>query len=125
VLHGLIFYFLLWLISRGHLSVWARLVIAVLIESGWELYENSNYLINRYRLAGYDYSGDSIINSVGDIVSMITGFLIASRLPAWVSVVLLIATEVIVAILIRDNLLLNIINLIHPISWITKWQDGG
>jgi hypothetical protein len=89
------------------------------------LYENSNYLINRYRLAGYDYSGDSIINSVGDIVSMITGFLIASRLPAWVSVVLLIATEVIVAILIRDNLLLNIINLIHPISWITKWQDGG
>ena len=125
VLHGLIFYFLLWLISRGHLSVWARLVIAVLIESGWELYENSNYLINRYRLAGYDYSGDSIINSVGDIVSMITGFLIASRLPAWVSVVLLIATEVIVAILIRDNLLLNIINLIHPIAWITKWQDGG
>ena len=56
---------------------------------------------------------------------MITGFLIASRLPAWVSVVLLIATEVIVAILIRDNLLLNIINLIHPIAWITKWQDGG
>ena len=54
VLHGLIFYFLLWLISRGHLSVWARLVIAVLLESGWELYENSNYLINRYRLAGYD-----------------------------------------------------------------------
>jgi len=125
VLHGLIFYFLLWLISRGHLSVWARLVIAVLVESGWELYENSNYLINRYRLAGYDYSGDSIINSVADIVSMVTGFLIASRVPAWVSVLLLIATEVIVAILIRDNLLLNIINLIHPIAWITKWQEGG
>jgi len=124
-LHGLIFYFLLWLICRGHLSVWARLVIAVLLESGWELFENSNYLVNRYRAAGVDYSGDSIINSVADIVAMMVGFLIASRVPAWVSVVLLIATEVIVAILIRDNLLLNIINLIHPIAWITKWQDGG
>ena len=56
---------------------------------------------------------------------MMTGFLIASRIPPWVSVLLLIATEVIVAILIRDNLLLNIINLVHPIEWITKWQDGG
>ena len=125
VLHGLIFYFLLWLISRGHLSVWARLVLAVLFESGWELYENSNYLINRYRTAGYDYSGDSIINSVADIVSMAVGFLIAARVPAWVSVLLLIATEVVVAILIRDNLLLNILNLIHPVEWITKWQEGG
>ena len=125
VLHGLIFYFLLWLISRGHLSVWARLVIAVLLESGWELFENSNYLIARYRAAGVDYSGDSIINSVADIVAMMTGFLIASRVPAWVSVLLLIATEVVVAILIRDNLLLNIINVIHPIAWITKWQEGG
>jgi hypothetical protein len=124
-LHGLIFYFLLWLICRGHLSVWARLVIAVLLESGWELFENSNYLVERYRAAGVDYSGDSIVNSIGDIVAMMTGFLIASRVPAWVSVVLLIATEVIVAMLIRDNLLLNIINLIHPIAWITKWQEGG
>ena len=76
-------------------------------------------------MAGYDYSGDSIINSVADIVAMMTGFLIASRVPAWVSVLLLIATEVVVAILIRDNLLLNILNLIHPIGWITKWQEGG
>jgi Protein of unknown function (DUF2585) len=125
VLHGLIFYFLLWLISRGHLSVWARLVIAVAFESGWELYENSNYLINRYRLAGYNYSGDSIVNSVADIVSMIVGFLIAARVPAWVSVMLLIGTETFDAWLIRDNLLLNILNLIRPMEWITKWQDGG
>ena len=124
VLHGIIFYFLLWLISRGHLSMWARLVIAVLLESGWELYENSNYLIKRYQAAGYDYTGDSIINSIADIVAMVVGFLIASRLPAWVSVLLLIATEVIVAMLIRDNLLLNIISLVHPIEWITKWQGG-
>jgi hypothetical protein len=125
VLHGIIFYFVLWLLARGHLSIAARFVIAVALESVWELYENSNYLINRYRAAGYDYSGDSIINSVADIVAMMVGFLIASRVPAWVSVLLLIATEVIVAVLIRDNLLLNIINLIRPIGWITQWQDGG
>ena len=124
VLHGIIFYFVLWLISRGHLSMWARLVIAVLLEAGWELFENSNYLINRYRAQGVDYSGDSIINSVADIVAMMVGFLIASRLPPWVSVLLLIATEVIVAMLIRDNLLLNIITLTYPIEWITKWQGG-
>lgn len=125
VLHGLIFYFVLWLLSRGHLSVAARLVIAVLVESAWELYENNNILINRYRAAGYDYSGDSIINSVADIVSMMVGFFIASRVPPWVSVLLLIATEVGVGALIRDNLLLNIISLVHPIDWITRWQGGG
>jgi Protein of unknown function (DUF2585) len=125
VLHGIIFYFVLWLVCRGHLSIAARFVIAVALESAWELFENSNYLINRYRAAGVDYSGDSIINSTADIVAMMAGFLIASRVPPWVSVLLLIATEVIVAVLIRDNLLLNIIALIHPIDWITQWQDGG
>jgi len=126
VLHGIIFYFLLWLICRGHLSVWARLVIAVLLESGWELFENSSYIINRYQSADVAYNGDSIINSVGDIVSMMVGFLIAARVPPWVSVLLVIGTELADLALIRDNLTLNILNLlIHPVEWITKWQEGG
>jgi hypothetical protein len=125
VLHGLIFFFVVWLIFRGRVSVWAGLVLAVLIESGWELYENSNYLINRYRTAGYDYSGDSIVNSVFDIFSMMVGYLIAAVAPAWMSVLLLVGVEVGMGALIRDNLLLNIVNLIHPVDWITKWQDGG
>ena len=77
--------------------MWAGLVLAVMLESGWELYENSNYLIARYRAAGFDYSGDSIINSVADILAMAAGYPFASRMPPWVSVLLLIATEVIVA----------------------------
>ena len=71
------------------------------------------------------YNGDSIINSVGDIVSMAVGFLIAARVPAWVSILLLIGTELGDLALIRDNLSLNILNLIHPVEWITKWQEGG
>ena len=125
VLHGMLFYFFLWFVCRGHLSVGARLVIAVLLESGWELFENSNYMIGRYQSADVTYSGDTIVNSVGDMLSMMVGFLIAARVPAWVSVLLLIGAELGVLVLIRDNLTLNIVNLIHPVEWITKWQEGG
>ena len=127
VLHGVIFYFLLWFVFRGRLSVAARLVIATLIEGAWEIFENTPFIINRYRTQtiSRDYFGDTIINTVGDILAMIFGFLIASRLPAWVTVFLLIATELVLLYLIRDNLLLNIIMLIYPLEWIKQWQLGG
>ena len=127
VLHGVIFYFLLWLVFRGRLSVGARLVLATLIEGAWEIFENTPFIINRYRTQtiSRDYFGDTIINSVGDILAMIFGFLIASRLPAWVTVFLLIATELVLLYLIRDNLLLNIIMLVYPLEWIKQWQAGG
>ena len=97
VLHGIIFYWLLSVVAKGRLSVAARLVIAMGIEAGWEIFENTPFIINRYRTQtiSHDYFGDSIVNSVGDMLSMLVGFLLASRLPAWVTVVLLIATEVI------------------------------
>lgn len=127
VLHGVIFYFLLWFIFRGRLSVAARLVIATLIEGAWEIFENTPFIINRYRTQtiSRDYYGDTAINIVGDIVAMVVGFLIAARLPAWVTVVLLVATELVLLYLIRDNLLLNIIMLIYPLEWIKQWQAGG
>jgi hypothetical protein len=123
MLHGILLYFLIWLIGRGRVPPAAGLIIAVLLESGWELWENSNYLIDRYNKAGVVYAGDSIINSVGDLLVMMLGFLIAATAPIWVSVLILVGTEVGLALLIRDNLLLNIINLIHPIDWISKWQE--
>jgi hypothetical protein len=127
VLHGIIFYWLLTIIAKGRLSVAARLVIAVGIEAAWEIFENTPFIINRYRAqtVSRDYYGDSIVNSVGDMLAMLVGFLLASRLPAWVTVMLLIATEVILLFLIRDNLLLNIVMLIHPVEWIKQWQLAG
>ena len=121
VLHGIIFYWLLTIVAKGRLSVAARMVLAMGIEAGWEIFENTPFIINRYRAqtVSRDYFGDSIVNSVGDMLSMLVGFLLASRLPAWVTVFLLIATEVLLLALIRDNLTLNVIMLIHPIDWIT------
>jgi Protein of unknown function (DUF2585) len=124
VLHGVVFYFLLTIIFRGRLSVAARLVIATLIECAWEVFENTPMIINRYRTKtiSNDYFGDTIVNSVGDILSMIVGFLLAARLPAWVTVFLFIATEVVMFMLLRDNLTLNVIMLVYPMEWIRQLQ---
>jgi hypothetical protein len=127
VLHGIIFYWLLTVIAKGRLSVAARLAIATGIEAGWEIFENTPFIINRYRAqtVSRDYYGDSIVNSIGDMLAMLVGFLLAARLPAWITVLLLVATEVVLLWLIRDNLLLNIVMLIYPLDWIKQWQQAG
>lgn len=127
VLHGVVFYWLLWGVFRGRLSVAARLVIAVLIEGAWEILENTPFIINRYRsqTISLGYTGDSVVNSVGDMLAMIAGFLLASRLPVWVTVMLFIITEAALLYLIRDNLLLNVVMLLYPLDWIRQWQVGG
>ena len=102
-------------------------MMAVLLEATWEIVENTPLVINRYRAAtiALDYFGDSIVNSMSDIGSMMLGFWIARRSPVWFSVALVIVLEVLVAALIRDNLTLNIIMLIHPFEAIKRWQMGG
>jgi hypothetical protein len=126
VLHGIGFYALLRLAAR-RLPPEARLVIAVLLETTWEIIENTPFVINRYRAAtiSLDYYGDSVINSMSDIVSMIGGFWIAGRAPAWASIGIVIAVEALLAIIIRDNLTLNILMLIHPFDAIKQWQLGA
>jgi hypothetical protein len=123
IIHGIGFYFLLWLAGR-RLPPEARFVLAVLLEGAWEVFENTPFVINRYRAAtiSLDYYGDSIINSMSDIASMMLGFWIARRAPAWLSVGLVIVLEVVVALIIRDNLTLNILMLIHPFEAIKRWQ---
>jgi hypothetical protein len=127
ILHGIILYWLIGLLAQGRLSVAARLVIATSFEAAWEVFENTPFIINRYRSVtiARDYFGDSIVNSLADITAMILGFLLAARLPAWVTVALLVGVEVILLVLIRDNLILNIIMLIHPMDWLRMWQAGG
>lgn len=125
ILHGLIFYAALQLrpiASRVSLPV--RALIAVSIEVGWELLENSPIIIDRYRAvtASLDYAGDSVLNSVADVGWCALGFWFASRAPWWASVALLVVAEVGCAWWIHDNLTLNILMLVHPIDAVRAWQ---
>jgi hypothetical protein len=126
VIHGMVFYAILWLVARS-LPPGVRFVIAVGLEAAWEVFENTPFIINRYRAAtiALDYYGDSVVNSVADIAAMMLGFLIARRAAVWLSVLLVIVMEVAVAAIIRDNLTLNIIMLLHPLEAIKQWQLGA
>ncbi len=123
VIHGFIFYGLLWLVAR-RLPVGIRLVIATLIESAWEIFENTDLIINRYRevTISLDYYGDSVINSTFDILFMVLGFVAASRLPAWLTLLVAAVMEIFVGYMIHDNLTLNIIMLLWPLQIIRDWQ---
>jgi Protein of unknown function (DUF2585) len=130
IIHGFIFYGVYWLAQRlsGRMIPLAvGLIAAILVESLWEIAENTDTVINRYREAtiALDYFGDSILNSVADIAAMIIGFFVARRLPVLVTVLLALAMELLVGALIRDNLTLNVIMLLYPLDWIKAWQTGS
>ncbi|MFD0987476.1 DUF2585 domain-containing protein [Methyloligella solikamskensis] len=126
VIHGFIFYGLLWLAFGRRLSFGARLVLALLVECGWEIVENTDAVIQRYRDAtiALDYYGDSVINSVMDILAMVLGFWLASRWPVWLTVTVAVALELFTGVMIRDNLTLNVVMLLWPMDWIKEWQAG-
>lgn len=131
LIHGLLFYFFAhilwrrWRLFGGLPARWA-LPIAVAFEGFWEVLENTPFIINRYRevTVSWGYVGDSIVNSMSDIGWMIVGFLLASRLPAWASVVLGVALELFTLAMIRDNLTLNVLMLLWPVDAIVQWQAG-
>lgn len=126
VIHGFVFYYLLWKFGKK-LPFGLKLVIALLVEAGWEILENSPLIIDRYRAAtiSLNYYGDSVLNSLFDIAFMLAGFYLARKLPVWAIIGLTILMEVAVGYLIRDNLTLNIIMLIYPLQAIKNWQMGG
>lgn len=126
VIHGVLFYFLLWLASRW-IAAGPRFLLAVTLEAVWEMIENSSFIIERYRAQtlSLDYYGDSVVNSLSDIIAMIAGYWLARRFPTWIVIVFVLVIEVALALGIRDNLTLNIIMLIHPIDAIKRWQMGG
>jgi hypothetical protein len=126
VIHGFIFYFLLWFVAY-HLPTRQRFLIAFAVEAGWEIFENTPFIINRYRetTISLDYYGDSIVNSIFDIVAMAVGFVAAWRLPMWAVIGAAVFLEVLLLYLIRDNLTLNVIMLLYPFETIRMWQMGG
>ncbi len=125
ILHGVVFFWVLFLFRRK-LPLDRRFLIAMLIEMAWEIWENTPFIIDRYRTAtiSLDYYGDSILNSCGDVIFCMLGFWFASRFSWKCSVVLFIAIELLMLYFIRDNLTLNILMLIYPIDAIRTWQAG-
>jgi len=125
VIHGFLFYGLLWLVAR-RLSFGWRLSIATLVEAAWEIIENSDAVIERYRTVtiSLDYYGDSVLNVVADIVAMIVGFWLAAKLPVWVTVALILLFEGVTIWIIRDGLALNVLMLLWPLEWVAEWQAG-
>ena len=123
ILHGVVFFWLLvWLSKRVSFS-W-RLTLAVLIEASWEVAENAPYIIQRYRTAtiGLGYEGDSVINSLADIVCCAAGFVLARILGFRLSLLVFMLVELLLAVTVRDNLTLNVLMLLCPIDAIKHWQ---
>ena len=123
IIHGFLFYWLA-IVVLPRASFGARLTLAVVIEAAWELLENSPIIIDRYRTAtlAIGYQGDSILNSAMDTVAMGLGFLFAARAPVWLTVALALGFEILTAIIIRDNLTLNVLMLVWPLDAVKAWQ---
>jgi hypothetical protein len=123
VLHGFLFFWLIaWLVPRLE-SSW-QLTLAIVVEAAWEVFENTNFIIERYRTAtaALGYNGDTVVNSLGDILCCIVGFMIAGRLGFRRSLIALVALELVLILWIRDSLLLEILMLVIPVDVIRTWQ---
>ena len=125
-LHGVLFFWLTVRVFRK-LPIARRFCLAIGLECAWEVLENTNVVIERYRAAtaSLDYFGDSIANSVGDVFACALGFLIAYRLGFRLSLLFFLLVEILLLVWIRDSLLLNILMLLYPLDWIKAWQTGS
>ncbi len=126
IIHGFIFYGLAWLAFRNR-SLAFHLALSTLVEGAWEIVENTDAVIQHYREAtiSLDYYGDSVLNSICDILAMMVGFFFARSAPVWITVALAISFELFTGYMIRDNLTLNVIMLLNPLDSIKAWQAGA
>ena len=126
LIHGFLFYLFI-LLAFPRAPLLARLAMAVSLEVGWEVLENTPMVIELYRqqALAQGYTGDSILNSVMDTGAMIIGFILARFLPVRATILLALGLEGLTLYMIRDSLLLNIIGLLYPLDFISRWQEGG
>ncbi|MCX5659399.1 MAG: DUF2585 family protein [Planctomycetota bacterium] len=126
VIHGMALYWFARILGRAKWPVGAALLFTVVAESAWEVLENSSWVIDRYRQTlAAGYVGDSVYNSMCDVLCCVAGFALARKLPVAATIALIILMEVGVAFVIRDNLTLNVIMLLHPFEGIKQWQQGA
>lgn len=123
VLHGFLFFWLIALLFRRMDRMW-QLWLALLSEAAWEVFENTRFVIDKYRTetAALGYQGDTIVNSLGDLACALVGFLLARQLGMRRSLILFLLVELILILWIHDSLLLQILMLVRPVEWIKLWQ---
>jgi hypothetical protein len=126
VTHGVLLFGLV-SFARRTLPARTRIVVAIALECAWEVFENTDLVIQRYRAttASLGYYGDSVLNSVGDVLAMALGALLAASLPVWLAILGVAILEGVLALWIRDNLTLNVLMLLRPLDAIRRWQLGG
>ena len=126
VLHGVLFFLLITLAFRRMAPGW-QLLLALFLEAVWEVFENTSFVIERYRTAtaALGYQGDTVVNSFGDLACAMAGFLVARHLGVWRSLMLFLFVELILIVWIRDSLLLEILMLVRPVEAIKLWQACG
>ena len=125
VQHGFLLYGLLALVAP-RMSRSARFLIALVLECGWEVLENTPWVIGRYResTVSLEYFGDSVVNSAADVLACAAGFGLAAILPVSASVLAVVAIEAVMLLLIRDSLLLNVLMIVYPAEAVKQWQLG-
>jgi hypothetical protein len=123
VLHGFLFFWLIALLFRRMTSGW-QVWLALLLEGAWEIFENTPFVIDKYRTdtAALGYTGDTIVNSFGDLLCAFAGFMIARKLGLRWSLIVFVLVELFLIVWIRDSLLLQILMLVRPVEAIKLWQ---
>ena len=123
ILHGFLFFWLMALLFKRMPGAW-QIWLALLLESAWEVFENTSFVINKYRTetAALGYSGDTVVNSLGDLACAVVGFIVARQLGLRRSLIVFVAVEVILILWIHDSLLLQILMLVRPVEAIKSWQ---
>lgn len=124
-IYGFVLYFVLWLVNKKlRWPIGVLLLIALAVSAGWEIFENTQFVVNHYRgqVLSVEYNGDSIVNSVVDTLALEAGFLLAWYLPVWLVVALIVALELFVAVHIHDSFLVSLITFFHPVEFISSWQ---
>jgi len=123
ILHGFLFFWLMLLLFKRMPGPW-QFWLALLLESAWEVFENTSFVINKYRTetAALGYQGDTIVNSLGDLACALVGFLVARQLGLWRSLIVYVLVELVLIFWIHDSLTLQILMLVRPVEAIKLWQ---